>query len=161
LPGDGCTSGTRPTATFQLGTNNVRLTSTRDVALCLKCANAGHSSAARRTARVDPKRPSTDSRGSFSSSLLFHVDRSGFGPVFVLGSVATEVRQGETRQIAAILVADVVGYSRFAGRHRLHARLGERSSAAGEFPDLKAYLGMYTRQNAPPRIAQALASITA
>jgi glutathione S-transferase len=29
----------------------------------------------------------------------------------------------------------------------------------GEFPDLKAYLErMYTRPNAPPRIAQALAS---
>ena len=61
----------------------------------------------------------------------------------------------ETRKIAAILVADVVGYSRLAGRHRLHARLGERSSAA----NLRAYLErMYTRQNAPPRIAQALAS---
>ena len=35
----------------------------------------------------------------------------------------------ETRKIAAILVADVVGYSRLAGRHRLHARLGERSLA--------------------------------
>jgi class 3 adenylate cyclase len=31
----------------------------------------------------------------------------------------------ETRKIAAILVADVVGYSRLAGRHRLHARLSE------------------------------------
>jgi hypothetical protein len=36
----------------------------------------------------------------------------------------------ETRKIAAILIADVVGYGRLAGRHRLHARLGERSSAA-------------------------------
>ena len=36
----------------------------------------------------------------------------------------------ETRKIAAILVADVVGDSRLAGRHRLHARLGELSSAA-------------------------------
>jgi hypothetical protein len=51
----------------------------------------------------------------------------------------------ETRKIAVILVANV-GDSRVAGRHLLHARLGELSSALGEFPNLRAYLERTTRR---------------
>src|ERR1700722_10586582 len=36
-------AGIRPTATSTFAISNVRFTSTRDVALCLKCAISGHS----------------------------------------------------------------------------------------------------------------------
>ena len=65
----------------------------------------------------------------------------------------------ETRKIAAILVADVVGYSRLAGRHRLHARLGERSSAARRVSQFEAYLKRCIPAERAASIAQALASI--
>jgi hypothetical protein len=128
-----------------------------------KCANTGHSSPARRTAQVDPKRPSTDSRGSFSSSLLFHVDISGFGPVFVLGSVATEVRherdQGKSRRSWLRTSLATAGWPVVTAYTLDWAN---EVPLLGEFPNLRAYLErMYTRPNAPPRIAQALASITA
>ena len=48
--------------------------------------------------------------------------------------------EARPRKIAAIVVADVVGYSRVAGRHRLHARLASEVRLLGEFPELRAYL---------------------
>ena len=69
----------------------------------------------------------------------------------------------ETRKIAAILVAD--GGWLQAGSPVVTAYTLDWANEVpllGEFPNLRAYLErMYTRPNAPPRIAQALASITA
>jgi hypothetical protein len=47
----------RPTATSAAAIRNVRLTSTRDIAPCLKCANGGHC-ATWRSSQIDPQRAS-------------------------------------------------------------------------------------------------------
>jgi len=44
-----------------------------------------------------------------------HVKKGGFGRIFVLVCTATEAAMSGTRKLAAIPVADIVGYSRLAG----------------------------------------------
>ncbi len=58
------------------------------------------------------------------------------------------------------VVGDVVTVADFVLAYTLDR--ANEVGVLGEFPNLRAYIErMYTRQNAPPRIAQALASITA
>ena len=58
------------------------------------------------------------------------------------------------------VVGDVVTVADFVLAYTLD--WANEVGVLGEFSNLRAYLErMYTRQNAPPRIAQALASVTA